>query len=227
MGLTIHYTLKSHADSPEAARSMLEQLHRRARRLPFQQVLPLEAHPGASADDRGEDSLWLCSSTSIERGRTTYDVPPRHGFAFFIVPGPGCEWASIGLLNYPQTIRLPDGRRIRTGQSGWSWHSFCKTQYASDPRHGGFENFRRCHVSLVELLDAAIELGIQTKLHDESQYATHRDFARLRQEVDKWNELVAGAVGQLNDSLPGKGEAPITAFPNFEHLEARGRSTLK
>ena len=224
MGLTIHYSLTSDVDSPEAARSLLEKLHRRAKKLPFQQVLPLETHPGAEADDRSEDSLWLCTNGSVKRGRESYEVVPRHGFAFFIVPGPGSEWAAIGLVKYPQTIRLPNGRRTRTGQFGWSWHGFCKTQYASNPRHGGFENFRSCHVSLVELFDYAAELGLKTTILDESRYATNRNLDQLRTEIGQWNEMVAGLVGHLNDALGEGGESPITAYPNFEHLEAKGRT---
>ena len=224
MGLTIHYSLHSDAASPQAARALVEQLHQRATTLSFHRVLPVETHPGAEADDRSEDSLWLCTNASVERGRASYEVVPRHGFAFFIEPGPGSEWAAIGLVKYPQTIRLPNGRRTRTGQSGWSWHGFCKTQYASNPRHGDFENFRRCHVSLIELFDYAAELGLKTTILDESHYATNRNLDQLRTEIGQWNEMVAGLVGHLNDALGEGGESPITAYPNFEHLEAKGRT---
>ena len=68
---------------------------------------------------------------------------------------------------------------------GWSWLSFCKTHYASDPRCGGLPNFLRCHLGVVALLDEAKNLGI------------------------------LGTV-----------EAPIAAYPNFEHLEAEGQRLL-
>ncbi len=224
----MHYGLHSAADSSAAAKRIVAQLRRRALELPFETVGPIEeivAVRGRSPCDDDAPPLWLDSIEMLIRGEDAYDVPPKRGFAFFINPGPGCESASFGLAEYPKTITLPDGRHARTGMSGWSWRSFCKTQYVSNPRHGGFKNFYRCHLSLVELLDAVAELGLQTDINDESHYATHRDLARLRQEIDEWNEMVAGLVGRLKDAHPGKNEAPITAYPNFEHLEAKGRST--
>ena len=82
-------------------------------------------------------------------------------------------------------------------------------------------------MSLVELLDAAAEMGFQTRIVDECDYVTHRDLARLRQEVGEWNELIAGLAGELKDGLTSSVDAPITAFPNFEHLEANGRSKAR
>ena len=34
-----------------------------------------------------------------------------------------------------------------------SWSSFCKTQYANDPRCGGWENFQRAHLSVLAVLE--------------------------------------------------------------------------
>jgi hypothetical protein len=38
--------------------------------------------------------------------------------------------------------------------------------------------------------------------------------------------MIAGFVGQMKDRFgdSGSAKAPITRFPNFEHLEARGRA---
>ena len=36
--------------------------------------------------------------------------------------------------------------------------------------------------------------------------------------------MIAAQAGQLKDLLGDKVEAPITEFPDFEHLEARGRN---
>lgn len=227
MGLTIYYHLRSDAATPEAAHSLVRKLARRAQEMPFQRVLPVEPYPGRAADDRGETSLWLCSSQTIERRQQMCEVRPRHAFAFFLIPGAGCEWAALGLAKYPQSSTLPDGRRVRTGLAGWSWNGFCKTQYASDPRHGGFENFRRCHVSLIELFDYAAQIGLQVDLQDEAGYAQVRDTEALRQTINQWNEVIAAGIGRLRDALPGESEAPITRYPNFEHLEARGSQAMR
>ena len=47
-------------------------------------------------------------------------------------------------------------------------------------------------------------------------------------EIGKWNELVAAAVGAFKDMTEGRiVQAPITEFPNFEHLEAKGLAELR
>ncbi len=230
MGLTVHYQLRVETASSRAAKQIVNQLRERALMLPFDLVGPLEiveTVPGSSPWDDDAPPLWLDSIEDLCRGEDSYDIPPLHGFAFTVIPGPGCESASFGLAEYPKTIVLDNGRRARTGLTGWSWRSFCKTQYASNPRHGGFENFRRCHVSLVELLDAAAEIGLHTRITDESRYATHRNLDQLRQEIGEWNEFIAGGIGRLKDALGGEADAPITEYPNYEHLEAKGRSKAK
>ena len=230
MGLTVHYTLRADCVSPLAAKRLVARLRRRALALPFDRVGPIEEIRTARNQSPWDDDappLWLDAIQDCSRGDDCYDVFPRLGFAFQINPGPGSEYASFGLALHPQSITLPGGRRARTGLTGWSWRSFCKTQYASNPRHGGFENFRRCHVSLVELLDAAAEIGLHTHITDEGHYATHRNLARLRPENGEWNEFIAGGIGRLKDALGGEADAPITAYPNYEHLEAKGRSKGK
>jgi hypothetical protein len=52
----------------------------------------------------------------------------------------------------------------------------------------------------------------------------------LVKEIEKWNQMIAGAVGAMKDTLEKLGEdagplmSEITKFPNFEHLEAKGRA---
>ncbi|HQU45826.1 MAG TPA: hypothetical protein PK867_23630 [Pirellulales bacterium] len=85
-------------------------------------------------------------------------------------------------------------RTVPTRLAGWRWGSFCKTQYASDPKHGGPANFLRCHISLVALL-----------------------------EVGHWNELIAAALGALKDAFGPSLAAPIFSCRDFERFEIRGR----
>ena len=64
-------------------------------------------------------------------------------------------------------------------------------------------------------------------MSDEGGYWDKRDVAALAREVSNWNEMVAGFVGRVNDWIGAAGQAAsesqITKFPDFEHLEARGR----
>ena len=73
------------------------------------------------------------------------------------------------------------------------------------------------------MLDHAKALGILEEVKDEGSYWEKRDVRSLAEEVGRWNEHIAGIVGQLKDRLGGDIEAAIMKFQNFEHLEARGR----
>jgi hypothetical protein len=119
-------------------------------------------------------------------------------------------------------------KRTATRLSGWRWSGFCKTQYASDPKAGGVENFLRCHLSVVKMLDFIKQTGLVTvEVKDEGDYWKKRSLEALAKEVGEWNELVAGVVSDFRSVAEGKTiDAPITGFPNFEHLEAKGLERL-
>jgi hypothetical protein len=157
-------------------------------------------------------------------------VPPRRLIAFGTSPGAGCEEANFGLCRYPATLQITTdtgrSQRIPTGVKAgeWVWSSFCKTQYASNPQCGGVAHFLKCHLLVVTLLDRARELGILETVCDEGNYWEHRDAERLTREVGQWNQMIAAFVGKLKDQLGGQMAAPITDFPNFEHLEADGQA---
>jgi hypothetical protein len=143
-------------------------------------------------------------------------------------------------------------RKVPTKLDGWHWSSFCKTQYASDPKCGGIPNFLKCHISVITLLDRIAKLpGLKVTLDDEGKYgpSTYSDDwkeayeagrkptyrrhegqynpASLAQEVGDWNAMVAGMAGSLSDALAGSGlqlEAPIKDFADFEPLEFKGQN---
>lgn len=145
-----------------------------------------------------------------------------------------------------------DMRMVPTKLTGWHWGSFCKTQYASDPRSGGIPNFLRCHISVITLLDRIAKLpGMKVTVDDEGKYGpskysddwkeayeagrkpTYRRHkgqynpAALANEVGDWNTMIAGFAGALSDAVASNGmtlEAPIKDFPNFEQLEFKGRN---
>jgi hypothetical protein len=224
MGLTVHYGFRYGEAPARTARALVEELRRRALSLPLHRVGPLMVYDCGGphgSDGRPEWFRAILDVLSLET--RDYIVSPERAYAFEVHPGRGAEIASFGLLRYPRTIKLPSGRRVATRQSGWLWRDFCKTQYASNPRYGGLDNFRRSHLALIALLDQAAEIGLRTEVTDESGFATHRDVGSLDREIAQWNELIAGLVGQLKDALGGEYDAPIARFPNFEHLEARGR----
>jgi hypothetical protein len=225
MGLTIRYRLQSNERSPKVTRHLIEQLRQKALDLPFKEVSEIIELDGDAADfNKVEDddpNRWLLiqSCNSVIDGDRHYSVTPTRLIAFSAWPGDGCEEMNVGLAQYPKTIPV-NGKRLRTGVPAWSWSSFCKTQYASNPKMGGVENFLRCHLAVIKLLDSAAELGLLKVVSDESDYWENRDLKALVTEVGDWNSLIAGGVGQLKDLFGDGCVAEIGKFPNFEHLEA-------
>jgi len=238
MGLTIHYSLKSNTRSPKKARELVAHLRGRAMDLPFAQVEDIVELTGAACDldqrNRDDPHGWLLIQAGqyVERpapgGTHCYRVTPTHVTAFETRPGEGCEAANFGLCRYPAHIEVDDPdwphrkRKLRTRLPGWSWGSFCKTQYASNRDCGGVENFLRCHLAVIRMLDHAKSLGILEDVSDEGDFWENRDVRALAQQVGHWNEMVAAFVGGLNDMLGDQVESEITKYPDFEHLEARG-----
>jgi hypothetical protein len=237
MGLTISYSLAAKVEFATDARALVEKLRERAHELPFLEVGEIIEACGDPAAydpdhlDRNDDSKWLKIQAChlLELNDSYARVAPDHLIAFTIFPGEGCEPANFGLCSYPKET-LHQGNWIKTNLHGWRWSSFCKTQYASNPACGGLDNFLRCHVGLVKLLDRAAEIRILGKVSDEGGYFQRRDAAALVTEIDDWNKMIAGAVGTLKDTLQSLGHdsrsflSEITKYPDFEHLEAEGRT---
>lgn len=239
MGLTIHYHLRSSVRSPKKARELVARLRSRALDLPFEKVDDLIELSGPACDyqqhGRDDPNRWLL----IQAGQLvedplhegcSYNVAPSHVIAFSTWPGQGCEEANFGLCHYPGLFKVEDpyvqgrGRNIRTRLSGWCWGSFCKTQYASNPQCGGVRNFLRCHLAVIAMLDHARSLGVLDHVSDEGDFWEKRDVEALAREVGQWNEMLAGLAGRLKDLVGDQLLAEIAKFPDFEHLEAKGRS---
>lgn len=225
MGLTIHYQLQSANRSPVKARQLVEQLRQKALDLPFKEVGEIVEISGDTADydklDKDDPNRWLLIQAGqyVVRDGRHYRITPTQVIAFSTLPGDGSEEANFGLAVYPKTIEV-DGKKLRTNLGNWSWSSFCKTQYASNPECGGVENFLRCHLAVVKLLDAAAEIGILKEVSDEGDYWGKRDIKALAAEVGDWNTMIAGWAGRLKDSFGDGVISEIAKFPNFEHLEA-------
>ena len=54
------------------------------------------------------------------------------------------------------------------------------------------------------------------------------DVKALVEEVGEWNTMIAATFGAINDTLKVNGSSaelvsPITAYPDFEHLEFKGQ----
>ena len=193
MGLTLHYELAA-PDCPAAkARSLVGSLRQHALSLPFEGVSDIIELKGMDCrfDRQNHDDphRWLKVQIIRFQIQVNGDVisspgecHPIHIIAFTVHPAKGSEVANFGLCRYPRA-------------KGWSWASFCKTQYASNPSKGDVSNFLKCHLGLVWLLDKAKEMGILGPVKDEGGYWDNRDVAALVKEVGLWNQMIAGFYG--------------------------------
>jgi hypothetical protein len=225
MGLTVHFKLIAPPDTDAArARELVRAMRRRAQgfkqRGRVNDVLPI--------GDDGEALRWATQYKSIPHpwkpGRQTgIEIPSEEGFLFPVAVGEDCEPLWLGLCRYPKTVLL-EGRRYRTELSGWRFHGFAKTQFAS--LHG-WEHFRRCHTAVVDLVSGMRHLGLDVEINDEGGFWPGRSVAALRQNLDEMNGIVAAAAGALKDfdeSPDGQPcvQSPIFAHKYFEGLEAEG-----
>lgn len=229
MGLTIHYGLTTDLSRPKDVRQLVEAVRQLALDLPFESVSDIIEFTEDDAEPEDESVRWLRiqSEAHVEANGYHYRISPKHCIAFSTWPGEGCEAANFGFCQYPSFLKV-DGKRLATKRKGWSWSSFCKTQYASDRQLGGVQHFLRCHLGVIKILDFIKATKLATvEVSDEGGYFDQRDVKALVQEVGEWNEFIAGFTGQLRDAIGPQLEAAITSFPNFEHLEARGLARLE
>jgi hypothetical protein len=256
VGLTVYYDWKTRSDGA-AARRMIAKFRAAALRLPFDEVS--DVYEQDPPDDKpafrpyGHEfrrgDLYLPRKRA-DGAEEMVCVPASHAL-FFNVRVEGAETAPIGLASHPPVVlhredvieRRADGsesgRRLGKGdpvefptrrRGYYSWHSFCKTQYAGNPKLGGEANFLKAHLSLIELLDRIRALGVPVVVRDDSRYARHRDVNRLLRSLRDWDAIVANFAGKLADALgDGAGTlvAPIKDRPDFEHLEAKGIGVLR
>lgn len=213
MGLTIHYTLTpSEPINATEAERLVAAGHAAIARV--SELKPAEP-----------DHLWLRGTILRKVDAYTtrgFSVPPKRGSFFHLTLAPDCEPAFFGLCEYPATLRLEDGRRLRTGFGGWRFHASCKTQYAS--LHG-WEPFFASHTLVIEAALAWQALGCDVKLLDEGDYWPGHDTELLRTKLNQMNGIVAALGGALKDADDDNGppvQSPIFAHPHFERLEAEG-----
>jgi hypothetical protein len=226
----IWYELRAECGTLDRAERLVSDLHRMAANLPFDRVTELQP---VESRARGVDGLFAANSIDLPHptdGRRSrmLSFDPLEGVGFVVFPGQRCESASFGLARYPRFIDDEEtGESQATGFGNeFYWHWGCKTQYAF---RLGREHFLRCHLTLIELLDRANEMGIVARVTDAGGYWESRsieDLLRIRQEHD---EMVAAVVGPIADALAnvdGQIIAPVMEDPRFEYLEAEGRRKL-
>jgi hypothetical protein len=173
MGLTISYHFTYSTQTTESVEKTLSALQKIAQELDFMEIGKLVVLEGKdcevdmSTHDDPHIALKIHAAkllTIDAKGNFSYKYP-RHLLGFDALPGQGCALTDFGLALHDEE---------------WSWFSYCKTQYASNPEYGGLENFITCHLKIIHLLDAAKSLGIECQVEDNGQYWQTRNLKRPR-----------------------------------------------
>ncbi len=226
MGLTIHYTFSLNDATVEQAREKVIALHKLALKLPFKSVDDLveisENDCHFDKDDINDPYAFIKirALKPVEIALNAFSWKnPTYIIGFDSLPGDGSETPIFGLATHSEVKEVND----------WYWTGFCKTQYASNPEYGGLENFLKCHLMIVKMLDAANELGIVSDVSDEGGYWDKRDLQGLTSTIRQYNIMMAGFAGKLKDNLAADDinsiEASIFDYPNFEYLEAQSQDS--
>jgi len=102
-------------------------------------------------------------------------VRPHPLICFPVWPDKGCEPAAFGFCKLPAV-------------EGWQWSFTCCTQHASCPEQGGLENFLRCHLAIIGLLDAIKRACLaEVEVKDDGGYWERRDPEALAETARLWN----------------------------------------
>jgi hypothetical protein len=219
MGLTIHYTMRLPSDRSRAeVLTRLAAVRARAAEQPVEYVSPVfDISDGVISDDEETKraQYWLMHASEyvadpyVEEGKPRYIGDPESTIGFTVYPGEGSEPATFALLR----------RRCETdGSEEWYWWCACKTQYACNE---GEDHFVAVHTSLIAMLDAALEAGLELDVHDEGDYWETRSRGKLLGHVRKMNHIVAALGGALADALGDDHDVQAEIFknPRFERLE--------
>jgi hypothetical protein len=223
MGLTLSYSLLLESASRQEAREKMETLRRLAADLPLMELgelVDLEGDACRLRDDDPDERVKFGAMTLEDYGEIHKQIDAAvpsclQLIGFRVLAGDGCSSCSFGLASHAASPHR------------WAWYDFCKTQYASNPDYGGLENFLRCHLSIIKIMEGCQRLGLLNKAHDPSGYWETHDVEALVKSLRQHNIFTAAMIGSVKDLLDPLGytaQAPILERPDFEHLEAEGRT---
>lgn len=191
MGLTIHYNFKFKG-TKEEARNKLLQVKTIAEKLPFKEVGDLwdldysksfndEEENKKCAKGKEGDYRWAkiqYEPRDIDSSRIKISDGKFEGLVLMLWAGNGCESTNIGLVS-------KDG-------FNWSGGAFTKAQYA--------EEFIKCHLLVVKILDVCQSLGILEEVSDEGDYWETRDLKVLGDNITESSlfiEIIGGMIKGL------------------------------
>ena len=166
MGLTVHFKFE-HAGSEKEVKGKLEEIREKVEKLPVQGIGPLvklDWKKGNKSEDEQLGWMKIQYARNIRRDDGSWmDVYPEIGYGFTIDIGKGCEPMNIALT------------RVK-GEKVFKGRAFSKDQYAED--------FIKCHLLIISVLDICKEEGILKKVEDEGGYWESRDISLLAENIN-------------------------------------------
>ena len=201
MGLTIHYDLEFSGTGIEV-QNKLKELKFYAGQLPFAEI------NGPAVLDYKK---WTIEKKHAKKGYNDWrdwasiqgmnyekgDANGPKAYCLNLFPGEGCEDMNIGL-------RQHEGSSLYSSRL-WTWDSFCKTQYA--------EEFVKCHLLVIRILDECKRLGILKEVKDEGKYWETRDIRVLGENINESTEMLQSFSKKLSKT-GFRIEAPIAERAN-------------
>ena len=205
MGLDINYAVNFNGSAKELCQK-IEVIRQKCLDIPFEEVGEIE-HTLYSIDDvKSYNSLQkatmfpnnsvknLIKRNNILRERgvdvetmihltTRYKPNSKGGYEFIefhVWAGKGCENTSFIFIKKAK---------------GWECKGWTKTQYS--------ENFVRCHLLVIKILDLFKEENFEITVKDEGDFWETRDYKILAENINDYTNLLNSISGQLKKAVKG------------------------
>ena len=172
MGLTVHFEFEFKGTKSEA-KEKLRIIRKKARKLSVDEVgqlVKLDWKQGTKDADKQIGWMKIQYTRSIRKDDGIWmDVYPEIGYGFVSDIGDGCEPMNIALTRV-------EGEKVFKGKA------FCKDQYAED--------FIKCHLLIISILDICNAEGILKKVEDEGCFWESRDISVLAENINASTALL-------------------------------------
>lgn len=250
MPLGIHYKWVHEADRAQA-RELVRAMHAVALSLPFEHVGEVREEewspvPGGNLDpDRKpgtppSEAEWeRLRRRDLGNFGVTHDSHLSILFPLwtcgFTIHANSCKAFGIGMGEHEleTTVEYEDEPWVTfpTGLGGKNaWCHWVETVYASLPQNGGWDNFVRQHMTILNLLERIEQLGISVAVRDDGRYWETANLDVLREELERDLRITAYACSYMRAFIGDDPEAaeqnPILLHPDFERLAEEGAKLI-
>jgi len=214
MGLTIHYTIEFSGTTKQLQKK-LEEFRRICIDFPFENVgervntvkiteeiikIYERLSKKVNYPNNNKENLSMRDSILKELGTSTSQMvelgegKPTTIVSLDLFPGEGCESMNL-------SFQRRDGIFVCS--------SFCKTQYA--------EEFVKCHLLIIKLLDLLKEKGFEVEVVDEGGYWETRDLKVLAKNLNESTSSIMAIGGLIKSGAKQLGMTVESAVDDCEN----------